>query len=446
MASTKTAKKRTYGEGSVYQRCDTRRGCPPVVAGPPHPTTGKPTAVRPPHKVCKGPWVGAFSHGYTERGTPRRYTVKADTESQARVRLRKRIGDVVDRGGAAASSKTTVKQWSDEWLEIVVNELRPQPFTSAQSSVRRWIVPAIGQKRLADLAPADVRKVMNRMRAANLKPSTLKRTHSVLMTMLKAARADGHSVASIVIEVKPPSVGKSARTDLPLDLAVEMLVVASEVPQGSRWVAALLQGLRQGESLGLTWSEIDFDRNLMCISWQLQALPYRVKRDRTSGFRVPESYEAKQVKGRWHLVRPKTDAGWRVIPLVPWFKSALLAWKEVAPESEHGLVWPIEDGGPCDSKIDDAEWYDLQETVSHRRGADVRYFDDPGHLDGRRFTIHEARHTTATLLLEAGVDPTIIIAILGHSSMLSTKSYLHVKTAPLAAAMEAVAERLQLAA
>lgn len=435
MAGTKTPKKRTYDEGSVYQRCDERRGCPPLADG-----------VRPDHG-CKGPWVGAFSHGYTDRGTRRRYTVKADTEARARTRMRKRMGEVIDGGGAAASSKTTVKLWSDEWLDIVVNELRPQPFVSARSSVRRWIVPQIGQKRLGDLTPADVRKVMNAMRLAGLKESSRRRTHSVLMTMLKAARADGHAVPAIVVETKPPKkAGKSTRTDLPLDLAVEILGVASEIPQGSRWVAALLQGLRQGEALGLTWSEIDFERHLLQISWQLQPLPYRVARDRSSGFRVPDGYEARQVKGRWHLVRPKTDAGWRVIPLVPWFEKALLAWKEIAPESDHDLVWPVLDGGPCDPKRDDAEWYALQETVSHRRGEDVRYMGDPDHPGGRRYTVHEARHTTATLLLEAGIDPVVIIAILGHSSMLSTKGYLHVKTAPLAAAMEAVAERLQLAA
>lgn len=411
MASKKTETvraRREYKTGSVYQRKD-------------------------------GRWVGVIDAGYTERGTRRRITVTAPTEAQAKVRLRKRIGELAD-GGAAANAKTTVKQWSDEWLDIVERELRPQPFVSARSAVRRWIVPAIGQKRLTDLTPTDVRKVANAQRSAGLKSSSQRRTHSVLLTMLKAARAEGHAVPRIVLEVKAPVANVSDRTDLPLDVAVDILSVAAGIPQGSRWVAALLQGLRQAEALGLTWDEVDLERGLITISWQLQPLPYRIPRDKTSGFRVPDGYEARQVKGRWHLVRPKTRAGWRVIPLVPWMISSLRAWKDAAPQSTHGLVWPTIDGGPCDPKLDDAEWYRLQETVCAIRGRDVR------HPAGRPFTIHEARHTTATLLLEAGVEPAIIIAILGHSSMLSTKGYLHVKTAPLAAAMEAVAERLQLSA
>ena len=40
--------------------------------------------------------------------------------------------------------------------------------------------------------------------------------------------------------------------------------------------------------------------------------------------------------------------------------------------------------------------------------------------------LHEARNTTATLLVEAGVDPKIIKAILGHSSIVTSRGYLHV--------------------
>ncbi|TQK68275.1 tyrosine-type recombinase/integrase [Nocardioides sp. SLBN-35] len=446
MPKPTVAKRGVYGDGSVYPECDVRYGCPPVEDGPPHPRTGKPTRVRPPHRNCKAPWVGSFTHGFTERGNPRRHKVKAATESKARARMRARMVQVIDSGGASASAKTTVKQWADDWLEIVVQTLRPQSYTSACSSVRKWIVPAIGQKRLTDLAPADVRKVMNKMREAGLKPSSRRRTHSVLIQLLKAARADGHAVPAIVLEVPAPPLNKPARTDLPLDLAVEMLVVAAEQPNASRWVAALMQGIRQGESLGLCWSEIDFDRHILVISQQLKPLPYNVRFDRDSGFRVPDNYDAKQLEGRWHLVRPKTEESYRIQPLLPWFEKALLKWRDEAPDSPHGLVWPAADGGPRDPKDDDQAWYDLQDEVGRRRGKDVLYYDDPDFPEGRHYTIHEARHTTATLLLEAGVEPAVIIAILGHASMLSTKAYLHVKTGPLAAALEKVAKRLELAA
>lgn len=445
MSQPKNKKRNIYGDGSLYQECAASHGCPPVGDGPVSPRTGKPTRVRPPHR-CKAPWVGAFTHGFTDRGAPRRFKVKAPTEAQARTRMRKRMGQVKDDGGAAANTKATVKQWSDEWLSIVVQTYRPQSYTSARSAVKKWIVPSIGQKRLTDLTPTDVRAVMTKMRTAGMAVSTRRRAHSVLMTMLTAAQEGGHAIPTLVLKVKAPPPVKTHRTDLPIDLAVEMLVVASGRPDASRWVAAFMEGIRQGESLGLTWPQIDFERHIVIVSQQLKAIPYNVTHDRDSGFRVPDGYDATQIKGRWHLVQPKIEDSYRVLPMLPWFEKALLSWREKVPESEHQLVWPAADGGPRDTKADDADWYGLQDEVGRRRGGDVRYYKDPGFPEGRYYTIHEARHTTATLLLEAGVDPAIMTAILGHSSMMSTKAYLHVKTGPIAAALEKVAERLQLAA
>jgi site-specific recombinase XerD len=40
--------------------------------------------------------------------------------------------------------------------------------------------------------------------------------------------------------------------------------------------------------------------------------------------------------------------------------------------------------------------------------------------------LHSARHTTATLLLEAGVDAHIIQAVMGHTDVVTTRGYQHV--------------------
>ena len=102
----------------------------------------------------------------------------------------------------------------------------------------------------------------------------------------------------------------------------------------------------------------------------------------------------------------------------------------MCPDSPHGLVWPLVDGRPCPSSTDDEEWYALQS------GAGVH------HPSGRWYTIHETRHTTATLLHEAGVDPVIMAAILGQTKLV--ESYVHVKRSPrVAAALEEVARVLQ---
>ncbi len=392
-------KRRDYGSGSVYERSD-------------------------------GRWYGVIEAGWTERGTRRRITVSGKTEAAVKVRLRKKLAEIEANGITNVNAKATVKQWADEWLTIRERTQRPKSWLGDRTALRTWIIPTIGHRRFDQLAPADVRAVANAQRLKGLALSSQRRTHSVLIQLLKAAREEGYPVPDRVIGVKAPGKGVSDRTSLAPEQAVAMLAVAAKRPDASRWVAAFLEGLRQGEALGLTWDAIDFERDLITISWQLQALPYKVLRDRTSGFRVPDGYEAKQVRGRLHLVRPKTEAGWRVVPMVPWLKTSLVAWRDAAPDSKLGLVWPVDVGDP--HKLDDSAWKDIQESAGVK------------HPAGRHYTIHEARHTTATLLLEAGVEPVIVAAILGQSRMLT--DYIHVSRGPLAEALAKVAAALEIPA
>jgi integrase len=393
-------KRRDYRSGSIYQTAD-------------------------------GYWRGAITKGYTASGGRKRYTVTGKTKAEATRRLRDKARELESAGAAAASSRTTVKAWADEWLPIAERTQRPHTMTATRSAVSGWIVPAIGHRRLNELAPPDVRAVTDAIRRAGLSSSTQRRTHSVLMTLLKAAQAEGHVIAANVLAVKAPVAAVSDRTSMQPEEAVAVLAVAATIPQGSRWVAALLNGVRQGEALGLTWDSVDFERNELVLAWQVQPLPYRIRFDRSSGFRVPDGYEARQLYGRLHLVRPKSRRGYRVLPMVPWMRSALEAWREECPESPHGLVWPLLDGRPTPAKVDDEEWYALQDA------ADVR------HPSGRFYTNHETRHTTATLLALAGVDRSVIETILGQSKLVD--SYLHIRRSPqVADALGKVAERLAI--
>lgn len=415
---------RDYGAGGITQ--EHVKGCPPAVIEP----DGK--RRRPPHD-CKGPWVATIEAGWTEKGTRRRLKVKAKTEAEVKVRLRQRRRLLELAGGSSVSPRDTVKKWAEEWLPIVERKQSPNTHNTTRIAVRKWIVPTIGHKRFDQLAPADVRAVTSAIRAAGRSSSTQLRYYAVLIDLLRAARREGYPVHETLLDAgDAPVPAISTRTDMGVENAVKLLELAAQRSDGSRWVAALLQGHRQGEALGMTWPEIDLDRGRMQLSWQLQPLPYRERYNRESGFRVPDGYEARQVEGRLHLVRPKSKAGWRVTPLVPWMKTALEAWRETAPVNEHELVWPTPDGRPRTSKADDADWYALQAEAGVSRP------------DGTPYTVHEARHTTATLLLEAGIDAAVIIAVLGHSKITTSRSYMHVNVEGSLDALSKVATRLKL--
>ena len=406
MARPKT--RRQYGTGSIFQRSS------------------------------DGRWLGQIQAGFNTNGRRRTITVSSRLPGDAgkadvKRKLDKKQREIASGGipDAAASGRTTVKAFAAPWLERQATRLRPISYATTRSAINIWIVPTIGHRQLGNLTPADIRAVHKAI-LADLKPSTATRYHSTLTCLLRDAILEGHPVPQRVLLVEGPGTNATDRRALPVQEAAGMLAFAAgHLPHSSRWVAALLQGLRQGEALGLTWAAYDRLPDAIDISWQLQGLPYNVVRDRASGFRVPVGFEARQLQDRWHLVRPKTDAGRRIIPKIPAFADVMEAWRAIAPASPHDLVWPAADGSPADPAQDLAEWKAMQATLGI------------AHPEGRFYVVHETRHTTASLLAAAGVDRKTIEDILGQVKLV--EAYLHSSAQQKAAASAKVAAALRLA-
>jgi hypothetical protein len=368
---------------------------------------------------------GSIDAGYTRSGGRRRPVVTGRTEAEVKRKLRDKVR-ALEAGSARSSAPATVKSWSDVWLPLVKARRRPSSYIASRTAVRNWIVPTIGHMRLADLTPVDIRAVDTAVTAVNSTTTAL-RYRSTLMKMLKDAVKEGHTVPDRVFHVDPPVVAVTDREAMPTEDAIKMLAAATTLPHGSTWAAAFLQGLRPAERRGLTWDAVGEDT--FTVSWQLQSLPYNVRRDRSSGFRIPDGFEHRQVAGALHLTRPKTKAGLRVYPLVPWMRDALDHWRAIAdPNPPGGLVWPM----AANDKADVAEWQWLQDTTNVR------------HPSGRYYHRHEARHTTATLLLELDVPESVRVAIMGHSTIASTRAYEHVRDPQVLQALTGIAGRLQL--
>jgi integrase len=409
-------KRRQYGSGSVYQR------------------------------ASDGRWLAVIQAGWNASGSKRTITVSATTEAECKRRLAKKQQELARTGvpSAGVSNRVSVKSWAETWLTHTQTKLRPKAYATDCSAVRKWIVPTIGQKRLDALTPGDIRAVSVAIRQAGLTSSTALRAHIILTKMLKAAVLEGHQVPQRVLMVEAPTKSISDRDAIELEDAIKILKTAATLQDGSRWVAALLQGMRQGECLGLTWELVDLDAGTLDVSWQLQALNFAHGCGMTCGrrfggdcpkrhHRVPDGYEYRVLDGALCLVRPKTERGQRIIPLVPFMAEMLRLWQTIAPRSPHGLVWPRPDGRPRTSKDDKTAWNELQIAAG---------VTGPG----RPWFLHESRHTCATLLLDAGTDPEVVKAILGHSSIVTSRLYQHTSQAMTRKALDGIAERLQLTA
>lgn len=426
-----TLSRRDYRTGSLFQRCEARYGCPPLVDGK-----------RPKHK-CQGRWFGAIDAGTTADGSRHRVTVSGKSKSVVQRRLRDKLAERDQKGVAAASMKsTTVARYAAEWLDLIETKVSPSAYTTDKAAVKR-IVGTIGSVRLRDLTVKDVRSVAKAIRTAGQSSSTALRYHGTLVRMLKAAALDGHPVPPNVLLAENPTAAINDKMALP---SAHYKAVLAELvalddgqprhPDASRWAVALLTGLRQKEALGLTWDHVDLDAGKITVAWQIKSLRYRERGNPDAGFVVPDGYEARHLAGAVHLVRPKSRKGWRVVPLVPWAVAALRTWQEVAPVNPHNLVWPgsyrRKQWWPRNPASDLEQWHAIQAAAGVQ------------HEAGRPYGTHEIRHTTATLLLELRVPESVRMAIMGHASIEATQIYETVDAALTREAMEQVSSLLEL--
>jgi integrase len=409
--------------GSLFQRCEARYGCPPI-------TDGK----RPPHK-CQARWFGSVEAGFTADGTRRRITVSGKSKAVVSRRLRDKRLEVEQAGAANTRRAITVAKWAEVWMSELETQIRPTSLTTDQAAAK-WIIKTIGHVKLSELTPAHVRSVAKAIRSAGLSSSTALRYHGPLIRMLKAAAVEGYNIPPNVLLGKKPTAAVNDRQAIPLEDALKILkhINARDddgrllTPDASRWSLAFLQGIRHGEAHGLTWPMVDLENGLLTICWQVQSI--------TKGKPLPDGYEAVPVAGTTHLVRPKSSAGWRVMPLVPWAVDALREWRALAPENPHQLVWPGRQTRaatwPRNKASDRAAFAKIQAEVG------------VAHPSGRRYHPHEIRNTTATLLMEGKISESVRIAIMGHSTIKSTRSYEFVDPAQTLAALQGVGTMLEL--
>lgn len=403
-----------YGTGSLYQRSSDWR------------------------------WMASFDAGFTESGRRKRTTVssagcvggckpRCPHVAAIKRKIRDKRLELAERNNRPAKRTVSVARWSEVWLENIQTKVRPSAYETDKAAMKA-VVAAIGEVKLADLQPADVRKVAAYLRKRGKSTSTALRYHGSLTRLLKAAAIEGYNIAPNVLLADAPKAAVHDREAIPLPQAVKILTHVSTIPGGSRWALALLQGLRQAEALGLTWEQVDLEEGTLTISWQLKSLRYVDRTDPDAGFQMPDGYEARHLVGATHLVRPKSTAGWRVQPLIPWAANALRKWQDETTDT--GLVWPGRTRKgltwPRNAASDRAEWDAIQAAVGVE------------HRNGRPYEVHEARNTTATILMELGVPESVRIAIMGHSNIATTRGYEHVDLTQSRLALERVGERFGL--
>lgn len=385
-------------------------------------------------------WIGVIQDGFKPNGTRNQIRRTSTSQSVARAKLEQLKAEIALHGSPLGNQ--TVAEWGAFWLENVCKpKMKPQPFRTYRSTLKNWVMPAIGKKNVKDVRPSDLQRIYADITKQGRSSSTALKVHNVMSSMFEAARLERITPINVTNDIRAPKATKSTRDTLTPDETIRILEVAATLPQGSKWITSLYAGIRQGERLGATIDSIDFARGLFTVQWNLVEGNYEHGCGGTCSAKaaghcpskrlvIPEGMEYRILKGRLMLVPPKSNEQ-RTFPLPPSLLTLLerhIAELELQP-NPHKLLWPAADGSPMTSRPDQEEWRALL------IAADV---------DKPLATTHWARHTAISDLTASGVPERVIGEIVGHKSAGVTGRYQHVSSMDAADAMTKLGERRQL--
>lgn len=351
-------------------------------------------------KDSQGRWVAVIE--LPQRGGIRKRKFIRSVDKAKVLAKRKKVLDELDQYGELAADSTSVKQWFTYWLnEVVVKDVRPATFNGYRSVVNQHIIPGLGERtKLTKITARHVRAVHDHVLSADLSSTYALNAHRVMSASFETAMKEGrlrHNPAKLV---NAPRKAVRSLDVLDLDESIRLLAAVAHMPDGARWATSLLTGARRGEVIGL---EVDRVTDFIDLSWQLQ----RIRRAHDGKPIVPSDYEYRHLTGGLYLTRPKSKAGWRIIPLVEPLQSILARHIEESPPNPWGLVF-TNNGRPRDPDQDTKAWNSVLDQTFGR---------------DRHVRLHDLRHSAVDLLYLAGVPEDIIQEIVGHSTRTMTRAY-----------------------
>ena len=169
-----------------------------------------------------------------------------------------------DFGMLAMVGKTTVAEWSVEWLNRKKPDLKATTLVRYEHDIRVNIIPLIGQIKLVDLHRSDVAKIHTTLLDQGKKANTIRHAHRVISGMLRDAMRSDMIRRNVASLVQPPKIPTRSFNILDQDESRRLINVLFNIQDRTLIELALSTGMRSGEILALRWQDIDFIEN--CIS------------------------------------------------------------------------------------------------------------------------------------------------------------------------------------
>jgi integrase len=326
-------------------------------------------------KGCSCPWRAEVYSQRDGKKIRKTFPTKA-----AAVAWRNDASTAVRRKLLRAPTSTTIREASEAWLDGARKGLirtrggdsyKPSAIRGYDQGMRLRVLPELGHRRLSDITRLDLQDLVDKLLADGLNPSTIGVTLLPLRAIYRRAMARGEVAVNPTTGLEMPAVrGGRDRIAAPEECA-RLLTALREVDR-ALWATAMFAGLRRGELMALRVEDVDLPAGVIHVrrGWDYYEGEIATKSGRDR--RVPIAGELRR-----YLAAHLLGLGWReglmfgVTPSSPFtgtptIKRAKLAWKKAKLNA---------------------------------------------------ITLHECRHTFASLMIAAGVNAKALSTYMGHANI-----------------------------
>lgn len=270
------------------------------------------------------------------------------------------------RGLLTADTGPTLQEAVDDWVQgakagHVKNRsgdpYKPSAVRGYEKDLRLRVLPTLGHLRLREIRHPDLQQLVDQLVADGTAPATVQGAITPLRAVYRRAITRGLASENPTRGLELPAVrSKPRRFASPAE--AERIVESLTGAARALWATGLYAGLRRGELIGLRWEDVDLAEGVI---------------------RVRRGWDA--IDGE---IAPKSRKGKRNVPIPAVLRDPLLEHRMTSTsDSVFGTAWTV------------------------RQLA----------LEVETLSLHDARHTYASLMIAANVNPKALSTFMGHANI-----------------------------
>lgn len=310
-----------------------------------------------------------------------------------------------------ANSNLRLSDFVPKYMEIAKTTLSPATYEFYSHNINDYIIPALGHLKLKDIRPAHIQQYIKQLTelpkktrgqfqedGETIAASTVRRYLTVLQSIFKQAVKQGllnENPANVEHLTLPKAQVPKIDIFTKQEAAQMLAALENEDLQFQTLIQlAIFTGARRGELTALKFSDIDFEQRKITIersAYKITGQPLATK--------PPKDYETRTVtinESCCQLLK-------------------MLKREKLAESQRLGSAW-------CGDDWVFTQWNGEMMNLMTPTKQFAKFLKKNG-LKHRKF--HSLRHTSATLLLYAGVNIKQVQGRLGHGAIETTNKYLH---------------------